>query len=176
MTGRDQDRGRRRRGDGSPARRPERARRAARGVRERSAGLRAGFARRRARGAPGTAGAFGLSSTRRAALLALVVCALALSVAVPLRTYLSQRTAIEQEQRKQDQLRAEVRELERRKAQLEDPAQVEAEARRRLLFVRPGETPYVVQLPPTAEQRPPSDTDRERGQWYSELWDSVSGK
>ena len=38
-----------------------------------------------------TTGLLGLSSTRRAAILAVVVCALALSVAVPLRNYVAQR-------------------------------------------------------------------------------------
>ena len=38
-----------------------------------------------------TTGLLGVSSTRRAAVLALVVCALALTVAVPLRNYVAQR-------------------------------------------------------------------------------------
>ena len=37
--------------------------------------------------------------------------------------------------------------------QLSDPAQVEIEARNRLHYVRPGETPYVVQLPGDAERK-----------------------
>ncbi|MCP2258988.1 Septum formation initiator [Streptoalloteichus tenebrarius] len=178
MTGREQDRERRRRrGDPSSARRPERARRTTRGG-------RAGAPRsgrfpppwRRQRVAPGTGGAFGLSSTRRAAMLALVVCALALSVAVPLRTYLSQRAAVQEEQRRQDDLRREVEDLRRRREQLDDPAQVEAEARRRLRFVRPGETPYVVQLPPSQQAQQPRQQPRgARAEWYTELWNSIAG-
>jgi len=45
--------------------------------------------RARTRAGAGTGGAFGMTGTRRAALLAMVVCALALSIAVPLRTYLA---------------------------------------------------------------------------------------
>src|SRR5262245_13519420 len=78
------------------------------------------------------AAAFGLSTTRRAAVFAIVVCALALSVAVPLRTYLGQRDDVAVEERRQAELRAQVEALEERRAQLDDPAQIEAEARRRL--------------------------------------------
>ncbi|SHG55983.1 FtsB family cell division protein [Streptoalloteichus hindustanus] len=177
MTGREQDRERRRRrGDPSSARRPERARRTTRGGRDgaRTGGFPPPW--RRQRVGPGTGGAFGLSSTRRAALLALVVCALALSVAVPLRTYLSQRAAVQEEQRRQGDLRREVEELRKRRDQLDDPAQVEAEARRRLRFVRPGETPYVVQLPPSQQARPTQhQPEGERAEWYTELWNSISG-
>jgi len=98
----------------------------------------------------------GLSSTRRAAVLALVVCAVALSVAVPLRNYFAQRSALEETLHQQERLREQVDGLEQRKAQLSDPAQVEVEARDRLRYVRPGETPYVVQLPSaTPATQPP---------------------
>ncbi|MGH3761963.1 FtsB family cell division protein [Actinophytocola sp.] len=124
------------------------------------------------------AAAFGLSTTRRAAVLAIVVCALALSVAVPLRTYLSQRDEVRIQEQRQEDLRAQVEALEKRKAQLEDPAQVEAEARRRLRYVMPGETPYMVELPDEvrgeggdgAEERSPLDES-----WYLTLWNAVSG-
>jgi cell division protein FtsB len=120
----------------------------------------------------------GLSSTRRAAVLTLVVCALALSVAVPLRNYLSQRGELRDTVQQQQQLRQQVDELERRKAQLEDPAQVEVEARERLRYVKPGETPYVVQLPSqTTTPPPPAPADGEPRaagvQWYGQLWHSI---
>jgi len=89
----------------------------------------------------------GRLTTRRAALLAVVVCALALSVAVPLHTYLSQRDDLAQQLQQQQALRDQENQLAQRAAQLSDPAQVEAEARTRLHFVMPGETPYEVQLP-----------------------------
>jgi cell division protein FtsB len=125
------------------------------------------------------AAAVGLSTTRRAAVLAIVVCALALSVAVPLRTYLSQRDEVRIQEQRQSDLRAQVEALEKRKAQLQDPAQVEAEARRRLRYVMPGETPYMVELPGDEkahgsgdEQQPPSLDES----WYLTLWDAVSGE
>ncbi|HET9945980.1 MAG TPA: septum formation initiator family protein, partial [Actinomycetes bacterium] len=82
--------------------------------------------------------------TGRAAMLALVVCMLAISLAYPLREYLAQRSDI-------GQLRADVSEQEQRVAELRkarerwaDPAYVEAQARERLHYVMPGETSYVV--------------------------------
>lgn len=106
--------------------------------------------RRPGRGRRGSGWRLGPASTRRAVILALVVCALALSAAVPLRNYLGQRGELAEVQQQQQRLREQVDELERRKAELQDPAQVEAEARRRLRYVRPGETPYIVQLPDAA--------------------------
>jgi len=125
------------------------------------------------------AAAVGLSTTRRAAVLAIVVCALALSVAVPLRTYLSQRDEVEIQEQRQADLRGQVEALEKRKAQLEDPAQVEAEARRRLRYVMPGETPYMVELPDESETQGGGDGKKQQvldQSWYLSLWNAVSGE
>lgn len=136
--------------------------------------------RARTRAGAGTGGAFGMTGTRRAALLAMVVCALALSIAVPLRTYLAQREELRGVTASQETLRAEVEQLERRKRELADPAHVEAEARRRLHYVRPGETPYIVQLPGDAEreldeQRPATKPAEDKA-WYEQLWDSAAAR
>jgi cell division protein FtsB len=120
----------------------------------------------------GPLGRLGQVPTRRAVVLALVVCALALSVAVPLRNYLSQRGELAEVEQQQQRLREQVEELDRRKAELSDPAQVEAEARRRLRYVRPGETPYVVPLPGGQEspgQESPAPAPEEQPQpWTSD--------
>jgi cell division protein FtsB len=117
----------------------------------------------------------GVSSTRRAAVLALVVCALALTVAVPLRNFLAQRQELSALQATQRQLTVQVDELTKRRDQLRDPAQVQAEARERLGYVRPGEIPYIVQLPgdlpePSAGQHVPA-----RSPWFEQLWSDVRG-
>jgi cell division protein FtsB len=129
------------------------------------------------------AAAFGLSTTRRAAVFAIVVCALALSVAVPLRTYLGQRDDVAVEEQRQADLRAQVEALEERKAQLDDPAQVEAEARRRLRYVMPGETPYMVELPDEVASKNGGKPAKGGGKgggkdesWYQLLWNAVSGE
>lgn len=122
------------------------------------------------------AATFGLSTTRRAAVFAIVFCALALSVAVPLRTYLGQRDDVARQEQLKAELREQVDALEARKAELDDPAQVEAEARRRLRYVMPGETPYIVELPDNARdgiEEPEQGKVREES-WYQLLWNAVS--
>lgn len=119
----------------------------------------------------------GLSNTRRAAVVAIVVCALAFTTAVPLRTYLAQRSDVSVQQQRQAELQNRVAELEARKAELADPAQVEAEARRRLRYVMPGQTPYIVQLPEDkakADQRGRPDHGGSDDAWYERLWSSIA--
>ncbi|GAB2758438.1 hypothetical protein GCM10027174_38420 [Salinifilum aidingensis] len=152
------------------SRRPARARR---GTFPRPTG-----AKRSRSAASSTGGAFKLSSTPRAAVLALVVCAMALSVAVPLRTYWSQRAELAAQQERRAQLEREVQSLQQRKEELSDPAHVEAEARERLGYVRPGETPYMVHVP-SPEKGPggerPAEAD-EDAPWYEQLWTSIRGE
>lgn len=124
------------------------------------------------------AATFGLSTTRRAAVFAIVFCALALSVAVPLRTYLGQRDDVTRQEQLQAELRAQVDALEARRAELDDPAQVEAEARKRLRYVMPGETPYIVELPepPAGDAEKPEPGKVKDESWYQLLWNAVSGE
>ncbi|MEC3975960.1 FtsB family cell division protein [Amycolatopsis sp. H20-H5] len=155
------------------ARRPERGRRgSAEDTRTR---FRRGLAAKRASGA---AKVLGMSTTRRAAVVAIVVCALAFTIAVPLRTYLSQKSEVTQQQNDQAALQREVAQLQARRDELSDPAQIEAEARRRLRFVKPGETPYIVQLPEDkapAQAPAPGQQAVPKGSWYEKLWDQVAG-
>lgn len=117
-------------------------------------------------------------TTRRAALLALVVCALALSVAVPMHTYLSQRAELVQQMQQQQTLRAQEAQLTQEQQRLSDTAQVEAEARSRFGYVMPGEIPYVVELPgggPTAGTSGTGSQSSQNSTWYNQLWNSVLG-
>ena len=117
---------------------------------------------------------FGLS-TARAVILAVVVCALALTLAVPLRTYFSQRAELEQVLAERQVLEEEVEALETEKTQLNDPTRIAAEARSRLRWVMPGETPYSVQLPgddgPSEEEV--EAAKRAEGPWYRSLWETA---
>lgn len=119
-----------------------------------------------------TTGLLGLSSTRRAAILALVVCALALTVVVPLRNYVSQRQELAAVTQRQEALAGDVAALQAERARLSDPAEVEAQARSRLGYVLPGEVPYVVQLPssPTGQVTQASGG----ALWYRTLWRQVA--
>ena len=120
-----------------------------------------------------TTGMLGVSSTRRAAVLAIVVCALALTVAVPLRNYVAQQQELASVTEQQDALAAEVDELARERTRLSDPAVTAAEARSRLGYVAPGETPYVVQHPEQPSAEVVDDPFRDEP-WYRRLWRDVS--
>lgn len=107
-------------------------------------------------------------------MLALVVCALLASAALPLREYLDQRSKIAALQQAQAQTRERVAALQAERERLQDPAYVAAEARRRLHFVLPGETAYVVLVP---EDLPAADGEDDvkgaEAPWYSQVWGSV---
>jgi cell division protein FtsB len=116
-------------------------------------------------------------TTRRAALLALVVCALALSIAVPLRTYLSQRADLADLLAQQQALRQQQAQLEQENAKMSDPAEIKALARERLGYVMPGETPYSVQLPgavPLSGGTQPDQQKQNSQSWYQNLWSTIS--
>ncbi|ASU79941.1 septum formation initiator [Actinopolyspora erythraea] len=131
----------------------------------------------RTRPPAGTGGAFKLSSTRRAAVLAILVCAMALSVSVPLRTYIGQRDELAELEQREHQLSQEVQRLEERKAELSDPHRLEAEARRRLGYVRPGETPYIVELPSQEEKESAKKAAASEAKpWYQRLWNTFTGE
>lgn len=120
-----------------------------------------------------TTGLLGLSSTRRAVVLALAVCALALTVVVPLRNYVAQRQELTAVSEQQQALAAEVDRLTRERAQLADPAEIEAQARARLGLVLPGEVPYIVQLPADPKARRGPDVGSGAA-WYRLLWREMS--
>jgi len=105
-----------------------------------------------------------------------VICALALTLAMPLRTYLTQRTEADRLASEQVALEQQLDELRRQKEQIEDPAWIAAQGRERLGLVRPGETPYKVQLPgdwqPPKKDAPPPPPST--GAWHSDLWQRLT--
>ena len=118
------------------------------------------------------------SAARRAAILAAVVCVLTLTIAGPVRTYFGQRTEMKQLKATEEQLRAQIAELEQQKVKLGDPVFVAAQARERLGFVMPGEIPYQVQLPATSALPgtpgvEPVAVDPDQP-WYTALWKTIS--
>lgn len=112
--------------------------------------------------------------TGRAAVLALVVSALVVSAALPLRELVAQRGEIGELRAEQAQAQERVDALEAEKDRLGDPAYVAAEARRRLHFVLPGETSYVLILPtPAPGEQEELAGPGEDAPWYSQVWGSV---
>jgi cell division protein FtsB len=118
------------------------------------------------------------SAARRAAILAAVVCVLTLTIAGPVRTYFSQRTEMRQLAASEEKLRAEIADLEQQKQKLADPVYIAAQARERLGFVKPGDIPYQVQLPPgavaPAEAAQQAEASRAGQPWYTSLWHTIA--
>ncbi len=115
-------------------------------------------------------------STGRAVVLAAVLCALALTLAVPMRTYLSQRAEATQLSQQRRDLQAQVSELRDRRAQQQDPNYIKTEARDRLRLVMPGDTAYIVQVPGIEQPAvpTPAPAPRKPDPWYTELWRSMN--
>jgi cell division protein FtsB len=117
-------------------------------------------------------------TARRAAILAAVVCVLTLTIAGPVRTYLAQRTEMKQLAASEAALRQQIADLEQQKVKLADPAYIAAQARERLGFVKPGDIPYQVQLPPSAALPAEPGTQPEHAAtndpWYTSLWHTIA--
>ena len=117
-------------------------------------------------------------TARRAAVLAAVVCVLTLTIAGPVRTYFAQRTEMSQLTASEAALRRQIADLEQKKVKLGDPAYIAAQARERLGFVMPGDTPFQVQLPASAaaSAQPGGETAKPASSapWYSSLWHTIA--
>ncbi len=117
-------------------------------------------------------------TARRAAILAILVCVLTLTIAGPVRTYFAQRTEMNQLAASEAALHRQITELEQRKGKLADPAYIAAQARERLGFVKPGDIPFQVQLPPSAALPTQQGSDAAKpansGPWYTSLWHTIA--
>ena len=116
------------------------------------------------------------ASPRRVVIVITVVAFLGLTLAAPLRTFFDLRGQSASAAVEYQQLTERLTELEARKAQLDDPDYVRAQARERLGFVMRGETPYIPELPGTLFPEPEADVQQDAADhsWYKNLWDSVS--
>ncbi len=77
-------------------------------------------------------------------MLIVVVCAIALSLAYPVREYLAQLRQIDQLKAQQTQITAQLRQLKAQRRELASPAYVEQQARDRLHMCLPAQTCYVI--------------------------------
>jgi hypothetical protein len=107
----------------------------------------------------------------------MVLAALVVSLALPLRAYIDQRRRIADLRAEVDRRAAAVDALETEKDRWDDPAFVAAQARRRLFFVMPGETPYAVldeeQPAEGALGQTPTPDEDDPVPWFTTLWASV---
>ncbi len=123
----------------------------------------------------------GLTLTTRAALLGLALCAVVLTLAYPLREYLSEHRQVNQLAAQVIKDRATVAQMKRSGTQDANPAYIEQQARIRLHMQRPGD--LVFQLTPL----PPAKITKQRAgavstpvlpghaaqPWYTQLYRST---
>ena len=115
--------------------------------------------------------------TTRAAILLLVLAALALSLAFPLREYVAQRAEIGALNREIAARQHQVTSLQQQQTRWDNPSYVEMQARERLHYVFPGETGLVLLSPDDVKQARDPEIQRAgkpEVAWYSTLWQSVS--
>jgi len=111
--------------------------------------------------------------TGRAAVLAVVICAIALSLAYPVREYVTQRRQIDSLVAQQEGMLAQVKSLEAQQAKLSSPAYIEQLARQELDMCFPGTQCYIVEggqplIGAAARSPRPGPAP-----WYDKLWGSV---
>jgi cell division protein FtsL len=110
--------------------------------------------------------------TSRAAVLAVVICAVTLSLAYPVREYIAQRRQISSLGAQQQSLMLELSRLQAEQRQLGDPAYIEQLARDRLHLCMPGQSCYVI-----IDGKPAAGLIQPRSApvspWYDRLWTSV---
>jgi cell division protein FtsB len=110
--------------------------------------------------------------TGRAALLAVVICAIALSLAYPVREYIAQRQQINQLLAQQQTTQAQVRELTQQSVKLSQIPYIEQQAEDQLHMCFPNEQCYEVisgQPASAAGAAPQAPANP----WYGKLWQSV---
>jgi hypothetical protein len=104
---------------------------------------------------------------------------LIVAIAPTLRVYVHQRSQISALETKQADQRAEVAALQAQAKRWNDPAYIEAQARTRLQFVRPGQRSYVVADPKPKVAAAPATgivagtTGSAGRSWMDGLWQSM---
>lgn len=112
--------------------------------------------------------------TGRAAILAVVVCAIAMSLAYPVREYISTRRDVARLEAERDRVEAERLKVEEERRRVLDPNWTRRAARERLHLCEPGAKCYMV---PKPHQDKGTATARQntaaQQPWYETLWESV---
>jgi len=108
-------------------------------------------------------------------VLIIVFVALARAYTYPLRVYLAQESQIAQLEADQAAQRELIAQKSQELLKWKDPEYLRAQAREKLFYVRPGETPLIVLHDPAGaaaeagQKAPAAAPDR----WYDTLWSSV---
>jgi cell division protein FtsB len=104
-------------------------------------------------------------------VLAVVICAIALSLAYPVREYIAQRQQIDQLLAQEQATSAQVKALQQQATALGQPSYIEQRAQDELHMCFPSEQCYEVidgQRPATVPA-----SKRAADPWYHKLWQSV---
>lgn len=109
--------------------------------------------------------------TGRAAVLAIVLCGIALSLAYPVREYISQRRQIDQLLAQSTQIQLQRQRLESERRLLHSPVYIAQQARDRLHMCLPTQMCYEIIGKPA---KPKGIAARvAQAPWYARLWSSV---
>jgi cell division protein FtsB len=111
--------------------------------------------------------------TTRAAVLAVVLCAIALSLAYPVREYIAQRRQIDQLEVQRQAIAVKLSRLEEQAQQLRSNAYVEQQAENKLHMCLPTRRCYVVIDPQPARAKAAAAAAVPGAPWYERLWASV---
>lgn len=112
-------------------------------------------------------------------MLALVFCAVLVTLAYPLKQYLDQRSRISAATADQHAMQQRVAQLTHQHAQAQQPSVIEQQARERLHYTLPGQQNYIVLHPATPTTSNVQHPGRakvpvDRGAtWYDRLWGST---
>ena len=104
-------------------------------------------------------------------MLAIVLCAIALSLAYPVREYIAERRQIDQLQAQNAAIAAQVAYLKQQQRALISPARIEQVARDTLHMCFPSQTCYEVITP--VQPQAGATARAAATPWYRLLWDSV---
>lgn len=126
---------------------------------------------------PGPAGRTGAGVTTRpkltgrAAVLAIVLCAITLTLAYPVREYIADRRQIDQLAASNARLAGEVKHLQSQARSLNSPSVIEQEARDDLHMCFPAQTCY--EVIPLVRPHARAGAKPAGSPWYGRLWASV---
>jgi hypothetical protein len=111
----------------------------------------------------------------RALLIIGLFLVLIVTTAIPFKSYLDQRSRINDLQSVQDANVARIKELQNQVERWKDPAYVKAQARNRLHYVMPNEVGYIVLEADEAQAVVQNQTNDVgvRPVWYRTLWSSL---
>ena len=110
--------------------------------------------------------------TSRAAVLAVVICAIALSLAYPVREYIAQRRQIDDLVAEQQIMQAQVKSLIAKRDMYSDPAYIEQMAEENLHMCLPKAQCYIIENGQSVIGVP-KQARSASAPWYAKLWHSV---